>query len=236
MSTQQLPQTSPIPEGLTAFQQLVVETMEYNFANGGAAEARAEIKRMGAMFSYRDEWPKAFRIGMAVIESYEKEERRQAEEQEQLRMNKMMMAMMSMAQQSASRQMETQPPPHQQETDLSDHHIQWCLERLMDEKLPSGEPLFNQRSHWQAVFRILADKKLYADSDFDYFDDLMIRVMPLHVNSPYTRASVKMISQTEFNVPFERWVYRPEFSKTRKPFDRMFKIAQRFKQLLEGQE
>ena len=240
MPTQQLQQPSPIPEGFNIAAAVMDRAVWFHLANGGPASAREHIKTLRDELSYlyQTDCTPAYTAAMAKIVAAEEAERLEAEQRHMEQQSQLMLAMLKAMQtsQQPPRPAETQPPSGQQETDLSDQHIQWCLERLMDEKLQSGEPLFNQRSHWQAVFRILADKKLYTDSDFDYFDNLMMRVMPLQVNSPYTRASVKIISQTEFNVPFERWVYRPEFSKTRKPFERMYKIAHRFKQLLEGQE
>ena len=95
------------------------------------------------------------------------------------------------------------------------------------------EPLFNQQSHWQAIYRGLADKEYCEDSDFDGFDVLIRKSMPDKVNKPYSKASVKQISQTDFCRPFCEWKFDEETSKTRKPFDRMVAIAQRFFEILE---
>ena len=95
------------------------------------------------------------------------------------------------------------------------------------------EPLFNQQSHWQAIYRILVDKGYCRDSDFDGFDIFIRTVMPEEVNKPYRKESVKNISQTDFSKSFEQWRFDPETSKTRKPFDRMAAVAQRFKEILE---
>ena len=104
---------------------------------------------------------------------------------------------------------------------------------LLMQEVYGDEPLFNQQSHWQAVYRILVDKGYCRDSDFDGFDIFIRSVMPEEVNKPYRKESVKNISQTDFGKPFEQWRYDPEISKTRKPFDRMVAVAQRFKQILE---
>ena len=95
------------------------------------------------------------------------------------------------------------------------------------------EPLFCLQGHWQAVYRILVDKGYCRDSDFDGFDAFIRRVMPVEVNKPYTKASVKQISQTDFVRPFDEWMFDMQTSKTRKPFDRMVAIATRFKEILE---
>ena len=113
-----------------------------------------------------------------------------------------------------------------------EERIRRCIALLMEERY-KGEPLFNQRNHWQAVYRILVDKGYCTDSDFDGFDVFIKRVMPEEVNKPYSKPSVKQISQTDFCKPFEEWAFDPATSKTRRPFDRMVAVAQRFLEILE---
>lgn len=107
-----------------------------------------------------------------------------------------------------------------------------CIAMLMQERY-GKEALFNQQSHWQAVYRILVDKGYCRDSDFDGFDMFIRTVMPEEVNKPYSKGSVKQISQTDFVRPFEEWKYDALTSKTRKPFERMVAVASRFKSILE---
>ena len=107
---------------------------------------------------------------------------------------------------------------------------------LLMQEVYGDEPLFNQQSHWQAIYRILVDKGYCCDSDFDGFDIFIRTVMPEEVNKPYRKESVKNISQTDFGKPFGQWRFDPETSKTRKPFDRMVVVAQRFKEILEENE
>ena len=95
------------------------------------------------------------------------------------------------------------------------------------------ELLFNRQNHWQAIYRILVDKKFCKDSDFDGFDLFINKVMPSEVNAPYKKSSVKQISQTDFNKPFAKWKFDAETSGTLRPFERMKAIAQRFLELLE---
>ena len=104
---------------------------------------------------------------------------------------------------------------------------------LLMQEVYGDEPLFNQQSHWQAIYRILVDKGYCRDSDFDGFDIFIRSVMPEEVNKPYRKESVKNISQTDFGKPFEQWRFDPETSKTRKPYDRMVAVAQQFKEILE---
>lgn len=107
-----------------------------------------------------------------------------------------------------------------------------CLALLMQERIGS-EPLLNRQSHWQAVYRILVDKGYCADSDFNGFDSFIRGVMPEVVNKPYTKGSVKMISQTPFVRPFGEWKFDPLIFKTRKPFERMVAVASRFLTLMD---
>ena len=110
--------------------------------------------------------------------------------------------------------------------------IRHSISLLMQERY-GDEPLFNQQSHWQAIYRILVDKGYCRDSDFDGFDRFIRTVMPDEVNKPYKKDSVRNINKTDFNKPFDRWQYDPETSGTRKPYDRMVEIASRFKKILE---
>ena len=95
------------------------------------------------------------------------------------------------------------------------------------------EPLFKLQNHWQAIYRILVDKHFCKDSDFDGFDLYIKKVIPNQVNAIYTKASVKQISQTDFNKPFVKWKFDSETSGTLRPFERMKEVAQRFLDILE---
>lgn len=118
--------------------------------------------------------------------------------------------------------------------------IRRALENLMKKTIQvdkkgkkAEEKLFNLQNHWQAVYRILVDKNYCMDADFEGFDSFIKRVMPKEVNKIYAKESVKQISKTDFNVPFNRWKYNGETSGKRKVYDRMFAVAQCFKELLE---
>ena len=110
--------------------------------------------------------------------------------------------------------------------------IRHCIALLMQERC-GNEPLFNQQNHWQAVYRILVDKGYCRDSDFDGFDAFIRTVMPEEVNKPYSKGSLKQISQTDFVRPFSEWRYDVLTSKTRKPYDRMVAVARKFLKILE---
>ena len=114
-----------------------------------------------------------------------------------------------------------------------EERIRQCIAMLMQEGY-GKEALFNQQSHWQAVYRILVDKGYCRDSDFDGFDMFIRTVMPEEVNKPYKKDSVRNINKTSFIKPFDKWKYDPDDYGTRKPFERMVTIARRFKDILEG--
>lgn len=199
-------------EGMTAFQKMVAEMVDYYLANGGADVTRGEIRNLAPIFSFKNDWPQAYRWAMARVDAFEKAERRRAEEREQQRMDNMMKTMMK--------------------PDLSDDNICRCLERLMVEEWKPGERLFNKQTHWQAVFRIMSDAGLFADDDFDGFDSWVKRTIPSELRRLYSKQSVKNISQTLFCKTFRQWKYDSTLMKKRDPFDRMKRIAERFEQLL----
>ena len=128
----------------------------------------------------------------------------------------------------------TPPKGGEEKTEVlsSDEAIRNSIALLMQEKY-GEEPLFNQQNHWQAVYRILVDKGYCRDSDFDGFDTFIHTVIPEEVNKPYSKGSLKQISQTDFVRPFNEWRYDVQTSKTRKPFDRMVAVARRFLEILE---
>ena len=113
-----------------------------------------------------------------------------------------------------------------------EERIRQCISLLMEEHF-EDDLLFSQQNHWQAVYRILVDKGYCKDSDFIGFDSFILRVMPKRVNRPYKRDSVRNISKTDFNKPFDRWRYDPTTSGSRIPYDRMVEVAKRFKEILD---
>lgn len=242
MAQQQPTRASPDAMGFSAIRKMVEEAVDFYLAHGGPDIARNEIRGLAATFSFMDEWPDAYRHALARIELAERTAQREVEECEQRKLSDMMTAMMGVAQQSALRQTSSEESPKAdlsllKDADLSDGHITYCLERLMEERYNgTDELLFNQKSHWQGVFRVLSDAGLNSGDDFDAFDRLVLRVMPRRVNAPYSRASVKNISQTLFNKPFVQWRYEPALMKRREPYDRMVAIVERFIVLLTTNE
>ena len=225
----QQPHTRSPSTGLSTIQKMVAETVEYYLQHGGPSVARAEVRAMAPTFSFMDDWPQAYRWAMERISQAEKAGQMETEMREQQKLTGLMTSMMA-----AAHQQTLQPAAStaSEVPDLSDGNICQCLERLMKEEWKPGELLFNKQSHWQAVFRILSDADKFADDDFDGFDSWVLRVVPPDLRRLYTKQSVKNISQTLFGKPLNRWKYDPALMKKREPYDRMERIALRFRELL----
>jgi len=122
-------------------------------------------------------------------------------------------------------------------TQSEEQGIRKALEQLLTAPYGnSGKPLFNIKSHWQAVYRILADMKFVRASDFDGFDDFIKPLIPYQYVTPkttYSYASVKQISQTDFDCPFSEWKFDTETTNRRKPFARMQEVGRYFRHCLE---
>lgn len=189
-----------------------------------------------------DGWPEAERAATEMIDRYAQNLNLKDEERKQRTISEMMAGMMGVVQQAMMQQMTANKAAIADTTllkgvDLSDDHIRYCLERLMEERYNGTEEmLFNRKCHWQGVFRVLSDAGMYGDDDFDYFDRLIKRVMPRKVNASYSRPSVKNISQTLFNKPFVKWRFESGGKTRREPYDRMVAIVKRFIMLLEAPE
>ena len=115
--------------------------------------------------------------------------------------------------------------------------IRICIAQLMDMNVsnPKGRmrPLFHKASHWQAVYRILADYHLgAADGDYLGFKTLAVRIMPDGCRIPFSYESLRVISKTPFVRPFAKWHYDSTYFQTRTPYDSMYRVATAFLQLL----
>ena len=109
-----------------------------------------------------------------------------------------------------------------------------CIVLLMEEKDGKGKYLFRSKSHWQAVYRIIVDRKLgVADGDYAGFESLAWKIEPPGCRIPFSPSALKQISKTNFTKPFQRWRYDPVYFKTRKPYDQMVTVAEKFIGLLE---
>ena len=109
-----------------------------------------------------------------------------------------------------------------------------CIVLLMEAKDSKGKFLFRRKSHWQAVYRIIVDRKLgVADGDYAGFESLVWKIEPPGCRIPFSPSALKQISKTNFTKPFQRWCYDPVYFKTRKPYDQMVEVAEKFIELLD---
>jgi hypothetical protein len=109
-----------------------------------------------------------------------------------------------------------------------------CIVLLMEAKDSKGKYLFRSKNHWQAVYRIIVDRKLgVADGDYAGFESLTWKIEPPGCRIPFSPSALKQISKTNFTKPFHRWCYDPVYFKTRKPYDQMVEVATKFSELLE---
>ena len=108
-----------------------------------------------------------------------------------------------------------------------------CIEKLMDEK-DGDDYLVSQGNHWIAIFRIIVDKNLGAsNTDYKGFCDMIQSMKPEGFRIPLKQENLKKISDSIFTNPFDKWKYDSTYNSTRKPYDKMVKIATRFKEILE---
>ena len=109
-----------------------------------------------------------------------------------------------------------------------------CIALLMATRDSRGRYLFRSKSHWQGIYRIVVDRQLgVADGDYAGFESLAWRIEPIGCRIPFSPSALKQISKTNFTKPFARWCYDPVYFKTRKPYDQMWEVTTKFKELLE---
>lgn len=235
-------QTRASPTGFTSLKEWVLYVVGWHLEKKGVAKAQDRLEDLGKANSFMDGWPEAERAATDMIDRYAQNLNLKDEERKQRTISEMMAGMMGVVQQAMMQQMTANKAAIADTTllkgvDLSDDHIRYCLERLMEERYNGTEEmLFNRKCHWQGVFRVLSDAGMYGDDDFGYFDLLINRVKPLKVNASYSRSSVKNISQTLFNKPFVKWRFESGGKTRREPYDRMVAIVKRFIMLLEAPE
>ena len=119
--------------------------------------------------------------------------------------------------------------------------VRRALEALMEERYTvtkerreRQEPLISKKCHWQAVYRIFEDKGYCGKSDFKGFMKFITPLMPAYPTAECSYESIRTISQTCYNRPFNRWK-REEADGKRKYYERMVAIAERTLALLEAE-
>ena len=109
-------------------------------------------------------------------------------------------------------------------------HLKTILENLMNTQDENGKPLFCQKNHWWAVFRIFVDKKIdnLKENRYKEFIHLVSTLNLKKMNAPLDMSTLSNITQEDFRLPFSKWAAkRPygEGSRKLSAFDRMYEIA-----------
>lgn len=116
--------------------------------------------------------------------------------------------------------------------------VRSCIGQLMlmnvADRLGHVYPLFSKATHWQAVYRILADYNLGAvEGDYMGFKSLAEDIMPEGCRVPFSYEALRNISKTPFVRPFAKWHYDRSYFHTRKPYESMHRVAAAFLELLK---
>lgn len=109
-----------------------------------------------------------------------------------------------------------------------------CIDALMDEKDADGQYIVNQGNHWIAIFRIVADKGLgVSGTDYKGFCEMIDNLKPSGFRIPLKHDNLRKITDGIYSRPFDKWYYDPNFNSTREPYDKMQRVASKFKDILE---
>lgn len=241
MKQQQQTRASP-DGGLMITQDTVVSIIARKLLVYGIEAAQRDFEALNAIFSSQPGWAETKAAVEELFIAYRREQSQKAAAREIEMTRQLQYGILELGQllrdggKNDGSQEASKAPSDPSRPDLSDGNIGRCLRLLMEERTDKGDPLFYRKSHWQAVFRVLSDAGKFADDDFDGFDSWVDRAVPPDLRRLYTKQSVKNISQTLFNKPFKRWTYDPKLMKKREPYDRMKRIAARFRELLDIQD
>ena len=131
---------------------------------------------------------------------------------------------------------------HTKDTTISDYvnetmmrlKAKMALEELMALKDAKGLPLFCQKNHWWAVFRIFVDLEVgnIRENRYKEFIELIEKLQLEHVNAELDMTSLSNITQDVYCHPFTKWeLYIPENASSRwlTGFQRMSLLAEKLK-------
>ena len=112
-----------------------------------------------------------------------------------------------------------------------------ALEELMALKDAKGLPLFCQKNHWWAVFRIFVDLQVCGirENRYKEFIELIEKLQLNKVNAELDMATLSNITQDIFRFPFTMWELKvPKDASTRwlTAFERMNQLAEKLKKSL----
>lgn len=116
--------------------------------------------------------------------------------------------------------------------------LKMAIEELMGKKDGEGHPLFNQKNHWWAVYRICVDKEILnlKENRYKEFIALIDSMCLQSVNSELDMATLSNITQDLYCYPFALWdSHKPygEGSRKMTAFLRMKKVGEEFMKILE---
>jgi hypothetical protein len=112
-----------------------------------------------------------------------------------------------------------------------------ALEELMTKKDAKGEPLFCQKNHWWAVFRLFVDLQVcnIRENRYKEFIELIESLGMVGMNAPLDMATLSNITQDIYRFPFTRWelkVPKDASSRWMSSYTRMYQIAEELKTIL----
>ena len=109
-----------------------------------------------------------------------------------------------------------------------------ALEELMALKDAKGLPLFCQKNHWWAVFRIFVDLQVCGvrENRYQLFIELIEKLQLDHVNAELDMTTLSNITQEIYRFPFTKWELKiPKDAGPRwlTAFQRMNLLAEKLK-------
>ena len=112
-----------------------------------------------------------------------------------------------------------------------------ALEELMALKDAKGLPLFRQKNHWWAVFRIFVDLQVCGirENRYKEFLELIEKLQLNKVNAELDMTTLSNITQDIFRFPFTMWELKvPKDASTRwlTAFERINLLAEKLKKSL----
>ena len=112
-----------------------------------------------------------------------------------------------------------------------------ALDELMALKDAKGSPLFCQKNHWWAVFRIFVDLQVCGirENRYKEFIELIEKLQLNKVNAELDMTTLSNITQDIFRFPFTKWELRiPKDASTRwmTAYTRIYQLAETLKKSL----
>lgn len=128
-------------------------------------------------------------------------------------------------------QQEEKSPEEQQAAQaVFQSQLKTILDNLMQLKAEDGKPLFGQKNHWWAVYRIFVDRNIakIRENHYQAFIHLINTLNLNQLNAELDLSTLSNITQDPiFRLPFKKWV-KPWGESTRRQnaYDRMHQIAE----------